>query len=284
MSSNRRNSGRRYLEPEYRTLGKHALWREEGKHGSYLKVNGKVFRDTSNSNIPRHAIWRPRNDLGQSRRTGSAHPSSDDGGRVRSAGAACATWMRWASIRRCSIRPGSPRDSIWCEDPDVAYALARAYNDWIADFCKAAPERLFAAAMVPLQNMDYHGRGAAAGREDPLLPRRVSSGRCSSKATTSRIRIYDPLWAELEGLGITAAVHATAGLWNPEWTSHGPFFEKIKSRFNQRSIIAEAGGGPYRRWRRRPRVRLRRVAAARSSDLRRFCPTGSTTTCSSPRP
>ena len=29
-----------------RSLGKLALWREEGKHGSYLKVNGKVFRDT----------------------------------------------------------------------------------------------------------------------------------------------------------------------------------------------------------------------------------------------
>ena len=23
------------------------------------------------------------------------------------------------------------------EDPDVAYALARAYNNWVADFCKA---------------------------------------------------------------------------------------------------------------------------------------------------
>src|ERR1700739_868140 len=48
----------KYLEPEYRTLGKHALWREEGKLGSYLKGNGKIFRDTTNSNIPRHAIWR----------------------------------------------------------------------------------------------------------------------------------------------------------------------------------------------------------------------------------
>jgi len=40
-------------------------------------------------------------------------------------------------------------------DPDIAYALARAYNDWILDFCKAAPERLFAAAILPLQNMDF---------------------------------------------------------------------------------------------------------------------------------
>ena len=40
-------------------------------------------------------------------------------------------------------------------DPDVAYALSRAYNDWVADFCKAAPQRLFAAAILPLQNMDF---------------------------------------------------------------------------------------------------------------------------------
>src|SRR5262249_23153292 len=49
----------RYLAPEYRTLGKHALWRQEGRTGSYLKVNGEIFRDRSNPNLPRHALWRP---------------------------------------------------------------------------------------------------------------------------------------------------------------------------------------------------------------------------------
>ena len=32
-----------YLEPEYRTLGKQALWREEGAINSYLKINGKIL-------------------------------------------------------------------------------------------------------------------------------------------------------------------------------------------------------------------------------------------------
>jgi hypothetical protein len=49
----------KYLEPEYRVLGKHALWREDGKTNSYFKVNGEMCRDTMNANIPRHAIWRP---------------------------------------------------------------------------------------------------------------------------------------------------------------------------------------------------------------------------------
>src|SRR5262249_58722684 len=49
----------KYLEPEYRVLGKHALWREDGKTSSYLKVNGEGVRDTMHSHIPPHAIWRP---------------------------------------------------------------------------------------------------------------------------------------------------------------------------------------------------------------------------------
>jgi predicted TIM-barrel fold metal-dependent hydrolase len=56
--------------------------------------------------------------------------------------------------------------------------------------------------------------------------------------------VYDPLWAELEKLQLTAAVHSTAGLWNPEWTSHGPFVEKVKGRLNQFFGIMSAGGGP----------------------------------------
>ena len=42
----------RYLDPEFRTLGRQALWREHGQHDAYLKVNGKMFRDSMNPNIP----------------------------------------------------------------------------------------------------------------------------------------------------------------------------------------------------------------------------------------
>jgi len=37
----------------------HALWRQEGRTGSYLNVNCEIFRDTGNPNLPRHALWRP---------------------------------------------------------------------------------------------------------------------------------------------------------------------------------------------------------------------------------
>ncbi len=232
----------KYLEPEYRTLGKHALWREEGKTSSYLKVNGKVFRDTMNSNIPRHAIWRPGmtwdtvGELDPKVRHQQTEGASDPKARLRD--------MDAMGIDQAFLYPTWFAEGFHLvEDPDVAYALARAYNDWVADFCQSAPERLFAASMVPLQNMDY--------ALEEL--RRTSKMRCFRGAFIRPMFVeghyfthpyYEPLWAELESLGVTAAVHPTAGLWNPEWTSHGPFAEKVKGRLNQNLGIMSAGGGP----------------------------------------
>src|SRR5438093_2440131 len=36
----------------------------------------------------------------------------------------------------------------------MAIAMARAYNNWIADFCRSAPGRLYGAAQVPLLHVD----------------------------------------------------------------------------------------------------------------------------------
>jgi predicted TIM-barrel fold metal-dependent hydrolase len=128
-------------------------------------------------------------------------------------------------------------------DPDVAHALARAYNAWIADFCTAAPERLLAAAILPLQNMDFALEELQRVARIPSV-RAVFIRPMFLEDRYLNHPYYDPLWAELERLGITAAVHATAGLWNPEWTSHGPFFEKIKDRLVQ-PIAPGGGGGPF---------------------------------------
>ena len=72
-------------------------------------------------------------------------------------------------------------------DPDVAYALARAYNDWVIDFCEAAPDRQFAAAMLPLQNRDFaleETRRRGCGTRNG--PRTVRFSRRSKTAWRSR--------------------------------------------------------------------------------------------------
>ena len=143
-----------YLDQEYRILGKSALWRQEGENDSYLKVNGKIFRDTSNSNIPRHAIWKPGmtwDDVGYLD-PGTRHElvrgSWDPHARLSD--------MDEMGVNQSFLYPTWFGEGFHLiEDPDVAYALARAYNDWITDFCAADPDRLFAAATLPLQNMDF---------------------------------------------------------------------------------------------------------------------------------
>ena len=233
----------KYLEPEYRVLGKHALWREEGQFDSYLKINGQVFRDSGNPNIPRHAIWKPGmtwdsvGELDPDTRHPISEGASEPQARLRD--------MDAMGIERAFVYPTWFAEGFHLvEDPDVSYALARAYNDWIADFCQTAPERLFAAAMVPLRNMDF----ALAEL------RRVAGIRCFRGAFIRPMFLeghyfthpyYDPLWAELESLGLAAAVHPTAGLWNPEWTSHGPFIEKVKGRLTQTPALNGGGGGAF---------------------------------------
>ena len=41
------------------------------------------------------------------------------------------------------------------ENADAAYICARAYNDWAYDYCSADKKRLYPAAVLPVQNVDY---------------------------------------------------------------------------------------------------------------------------------
>jgi predicted TIM-barrel fold metal-dependent hydrolase len=146
-------------------------------------------------------------------------------------------------------------------DPDVAYALARAYNNWIADFCAAAPDRLFATAMVPLQNMDFAVEELQRAANIPcfrgaFLRPMFIEGRYFTHPS------YDPLWAELERSGLVAAVHPTPGLW--------------RSRRSWRAAAARPAAAAMARRARRfspppPRWAIR---------WRRSCRAGWTITCS----
>jgi len=232
----------RYLEPEYRIAGRLALWREEGKLGSYLKINGEVFRDTENPNIPGYAIWRPGmtweaiGKLDSAVRHAVNEGASEPAARLRDMDA---MGVDQALLYPTWFAEGFPL----IKDPDVAYALARAYNNWIADFCGATPDRLFAAAMIPLQNMDFALEELRRIAKLSCFPA-VFIRPAFVEGRYLNHPYYEPLWEHLETLGITAAVHPTPGLWNPEGTSHGPFIEKLKGRITELSFLGASGRGP----------------------------------------
>jgi predicted TIM-barrel fold metal-dependent hydrolase len=95
-------------------------------------------------------------------------------------------------------------------DPRFANAIARAYNDWLHDFCRAQPERRLGAGMISV----YDINDAVAetrrvvqeyGFRSVFLRSNVVNGH------TWYDPYYEPLWATLEELGIPVGFHEATG-------------------------------------------------------------------------
>lgn len=106
-------------------------------------------------------------------------------------------------------------------DPNLAAAISRAYNDWLADFCSENPQRLIGAAMVPPHHIDAavaetrrmveeHGFKAIFMRPNPVAGRNWSDP------------YYDPLWAEAQRLNIAVGFHEGGEVDLPQVGSHFP--------------------------------------------------------------
>jgi predicted TIM-barrel fold metal-dependent hydrolase len=108
------------------------------------------------------------------------------------------------------------------DDPAAAVPIARAYNDWLASYCAAAPDRLFGAAMLPEQDPaeaaaelrrahDELGFKAAFVRPNPCCGRSLSD------------RAYDPLWDAAEETRTAIAVHEGSSVIVPTLGAERPF-------------------------------------------------------------
>ena len=89
---------------------------------------------------------------------------------------------------------------------DVAYPLARAYNEWLADYCSLDAQRLLHVAVLPLLDVSAacreaeraraeHGAVAVMVRPNPVHGRLLGD------------RYYDPLYEVLTGLDLAVTVH-----------------------------------------------------------------------------
>ena len=67
------------------------------------------------------------------------------------------------------------------EDPGLAAAMCRAYNRWLADYCKPYPDRLFGVAMLPMQSVDLAIDEMRFAREEARDPRRVPAAEPVSR-------------------------------------------------------------------------------------------------------
>ena len=91
-------------------------------------------------------------------------------------------------------------------DPELAVALSRAYNDWLADFCKDFPKRFAGIALVPIQDVDaaiaeaQRAVGKLGFRGVFLRPNPVNGRNLFHPA-------YEPFWAAVQELEVPVAFH-----------------------------------------------------------------------------
>jgi predicted TIM-barrel fold metal-dependent hydrolase len=101
------------------------------------------------------------------------------------------------------------------KEPKLAAAVCRAYNRWLADYCRPYPDRLFGVAMLPMQSIELAigemryarnelGMKAAFLRPNPY------NGRMLHHPD------YTPFWNAVEELDVAIGLHEGASGGMPQ--------------------------------------------------------------------
>jgi predicted TIM-barrel fold metal-dependent hydrolase len=116
-------------------------------------------------------------------------------------------------------------------EPAFAAAMSRAWNRWIADFCREQPDRFKPSALVPLQDVDLavaEARFAARtlGAVTLVLPSHMINQRPLYDG------YYDPLWAEAQELDVAVSFHG----------NHAAYAEHLARRYLDNLVLSHACG------------------------------------------
>jgi predicted TIM-barrel fold metal-dependent hydrolase len=101
---------------------------------------------------------------------------------------------------------------LHCDDtlePEYANDLCRAWNNWVADFCKTHPNRLKPSALITLHDIDM------AVDETRRVVKELGAVGLSLVPEPANGRhihdhYFDPLWAEAERLSVAICFHPAA--------------------------------------------------------------------------
>ena len=120
------------------------------------------------------------------------------------------TWTATASRpRSSSARSFRSRT----DDPVLRDACYRVYNDWLLEFCAAAPDRLIGVPMLP------ENPGGGAWRNCAASPPRAGCVRSICMIANVNPKLddpaWEPLWTALEETGIILSWHITVFVGKP---------------------------------------------------------------------
>jgi predicted TIM-barrel fold metal-dependent hydrolase len=99
--------------------------------------------------------------------------------------------------------------AIFAGDPDVQKAAFRLYNDWLADFCKAAPKRLFGITCLQAYDIDEAIREMQRGYDMGLYGGLIWQVP-DPKLPFSSLH-YEKLWSAAEEMNQPINLHILTG-------------------------------------------------------------------------
>jgi predicted TIM-barrel fold metal-dependent hydrolase len=100
--------------------------------------------------------------------------------------------------------------ALWqAQDPDFAVALCRAYNDWLADYCRTDPARLKGIPALPLANMTAAVDEAKRCIDE--LDMVAISLLSNTRGRGAHSNYLDPLYALAQEKDVPVTFHAGGG-------------------------------------------------------------------------
>jgi predicted TIM-barrel fold metal-dependent hydrolase len=101
------------------------------------------------------------------------------------------------------------------KDPELRRVCYRAYNEWLAEFCATAPDRLVGAGLVPI---DDPKDAAEEVHHLKQLGLRTGMFLAARAETPLWDEAWEPLWAAAAETGIPLGFHLGGGLRTVAWS------------------------------------------------------------------
>lgn len=92
-------------------------------------------------------------------------------------------------------------------DPEFVLACQRAYNDWVADYCRSHPDRLAAVATVPIQDIPLALAETRRAREKLGLCGVMLRSAAPHEGIPFNHPDFDPFWNLCQELDLAVALH-----------------------------------------------------------------------------
>ena len=228
-----------YLDSAYKVAARSAFYHhiDPDTGLTTVIVNGKAAQPMNKSRIIRQAIWKPGmtpDQIGElnPRENHPINPgASDSTARLKD--------MDTMGVDRALLFPTVFAEYFpTVENPDVAAVLARAYNDWIHDFCAVDRKRLFAAAVLPIQDVGLAVAEAKRVADKGFKAIAIRPAFLDGRFVT--MPLFTPLWKTFDDLGLAIFLAPSPGSGNPERTSTGAFVDRVAPGMVIGHNIAEA--------------------------------------------